>query len=370
LALANESMLQRCPDCAVLWGVGRQLGVFDVALPEASPVVQLVRKHHLSEVSATYAAAAAAGSFLGRLAWGEERLGGISAAQRRGDMSVPVRNVCGGCMEALEAVLAVASNAAQEQSPIPQPVDVDHMMQVRHEERQSYALASQLASDGHADGLAAKAEMLYFGRSSVLPGSGAGSRAVALFGLLLAAWLLPKACRRWKASRAAAAEGQEAAAQEGARSCGWLRLLLLLLAAAAWLLWPGPGASDLADLAPDAAEASSLFREAADAGHWGAAYALAMIKLDGDNKSEAEPYLTQVVESDADEAARAFAQYFRHRLGLGVAKDPNLFSKSSASGSGRVVLEFPVRASEDGLFLPLFSKCVMRWLGLDPEDHG
>ncbi|CAE7665495.1 unnamed protein product, partial [Symbiodinium microadriaticum] len=83
-----------------------------------------------------------------------------------------------------------------------------------------------------------------------------------------------------------------------------------------------PGASDLADLAPDAAEASSLFREAADAGHWGAAYALAMIKLDGDNKSEAEPYLTQVVESDADEAARAFAQYFRHRLGLGVAKDP------------------------------------------------
>lgn len=32
-------------------------------------------------------------------------------------------------------------------------------MQARHEERQSYALASQLASDGHAEGIAAKAEM-------------------------------------------------------------------------------------------------------------------------------------------------------------------------------------------------------------------
>eukprot|EP00439_Symbiodinium_sp_Y106_P008040 s8077_g1.t1 len=163
-------------DCAVLWGVGRQLGVFNVALPETSPAVQLVRKHHLSEVSATYAAAAAAGSFLGRLAWGEERLGGISAAQRRGDMSVPVRNVRGGCMEALEAVLAVASNAAQD----------GYLFAAFHWLRplgnrlvasQSYALASQLASDGHADGLAAKAEMLYFGRSSVLPGSGAGGRA-------------------------------------------------------------------------------------------------------------------------------------------------------------------------------------------------
>ncbi|CAE6922281.1 Tspear [Symbiodinium natans] len=307
-------------DCAVLWGVGRQLGLFDAPLPDASPITQLARKHRLSEVSATYAAAAAAGSFLGRLAWGEERLGGIAAAQRRGEVAVPVRNIRGGCMEALEAVLTVASNAAQEHSPVPQPVDVDHMMQVRHEERQSYALASQLASDGHADGLAAKAEMLYFGRSAVLPGSGAGSRAAAVLGLLFAAWLLPSACRRCR--RAPAATVAQRTEVEAPRSCGWLRYLLLLLAAAAWLAWPGPGTSDLADLAPDAAEADSLFREAADAGHWGAAYALAMIKLDGENKSEAEPYLTQVVESDADEAARAFAQYFRHRFGLGVAKDP------------------------------------------------
>ena len=29
----------------------------------------------------------------------------------------------------------------------------------RHEERQSYALAAQLASDGHVEGMAAKAEM-------------------------------------------------------------------------------------------------------------------------------------------------------------------------------------------------------------------
>jgi len=48
-----------------------------------------------------------------------------------------------------------------------------------------------------------------------------------------------------------------------------------------------------------------------------------MIKLDGPNRSEALPYLRQVIEH-GDEAAQALARYFQHRYGLGVPQDAQL----------------------------------------------
>ncbi|CAE8677835.1 unnamed protein product [Polarella glacialis] len=117
-----------------------------------------------------------------------------------------------------------------------------------------------------------------------------------------------------------------AAASRGGKFQGCVlalcRLCLLLAIAAVWSLFSVRFApSELGDLRPDQMAAHALFEEAAVAGHWGAAYALAMIKLDGENKSEAEPYLRQLAQ-EGDEAARAFAGYFQHRWGLGVERDP------------------------------------------------
>lgn len=112
-------------DCAAFWGFQQLYG-----LSEASDV----------SAAAAYAVSAGLGGALGRLAWAE--------------------GLRGRCLEALEVALAVAGEAVQgAPSAVPQPMDLDHLRRLRREERESYALAAQLASDGHAEGLAAKAEM-------------------------------------------------------------------------------------------------------------------------------------------------------------------------------------------------------------------
>lgn len=82
-------------------------------------------------------------------------------------------------------------------------------------------------------------------------------------------------------------------------------------------------AAPLGDLPPDPAEAQNLFEQAALAGHWGAAYALAMIELDSGNRSRAAPWL-EMVAAEGDERAHALARHFQHRWGLGQHRDPEL----------------------------------------------
>ncbi|CAJ1394467.1 unnamed protein product [Effrenium voratum] len=302
LGLSDESRvatydeLSECPDCMMLWGFRSIYGA-EEPLPDASPVLQLARQHRLPEGLAAYALAAQLGSPLGRLAWGEERLGSAPALQRRGSLQPPEDISSNSCAEGLEAAMAVAATAAQEQSSVPQPVDMDYLIQARHEDRQSYALASQLARDGHAEGLAAKAEMLYYGKSAVVS---EGYLSAWCWVLPLLIWVLPKLCRR-EATRVTT-------------GCACVSLLPPIL----WFYWLSGGP---ADLAQDVGLAQDLFQEAAEAGHWGAAYAMALIKLD-ENHSEAQPYLEQVVEQ-GEEPASSFADYFRHRHGLGVDKDPD-----------------------------------------------
>eukprot|EP00435_Cladocopium_sp_Y103_P024346 s2392_g5.t12 len=315
-AFARPEALSSCSDCAMLWGFGSLYGLFQEA--SSSHFAQLARQHQLSEGVAAYAVASELGSSLGRLAWGEERLNGVIALQHRGIHLPPERL---NCMESLEAAMAVASGAAQEQSSVPQPMDLDHLVQARHEERQSYALAAQLASDGHVEGMAAKAEMLYYGKSGVVPGSGAGKAWVVVPLLLLAAWKLPKLCSR---------ETQAGAPNVRPRIGGCLRMLMLL---AAFGIWWSFRSSRPGDLAPDTAQAQELFQEAADAGHWGAAYAYALLKLE-ENESEAEPYLRQVVQQG--EAPACFlAEYFMHRHGFlpsDSAKEKQLLQQAAKLG--------------------------------------
>ncbi|CAJ1363880.1 unnamed protein product [Effrenium voratum] len=301
LGLSDESRvatfddeLSECPDCMMLWGFRSIYGA-EEPLPDASPVLQLARQHRLPEGLAAYALAAQLGSPLGRLAWGEERLGSVPALQRRGSLQPPEDISSNSCAEGLEAAMAVAATAAQEQSSVPQPVDMDYLIQARHEDRQSYALASQLARDGHAEGLAAKAEMLYYGKSAVVS---EGYLSAWCWVLPLLIWVLPKLCRR-EVTRCRQEPLPSSSDQFKATTKGG-----------------GP-----ADLAQDVGLAQDLFQEAAEAGHWGAAYAMALIKLD-ENHSEAQPYLEQVVEQ-GEEPASSFADYFRHRHGLGVDKDPD-----------------------------------------------
>mmetsp|Transcript_66677 Transcript_66677/g.144814 ORF Transcript_66677/g.144814 Transcript_66677/m.144814 type:complete len:797 (-) Transcript_66677:829-3219(-) len=84
---------------------------------------------------------------------------------------------------------------------------------------------------------------------------------------------------------------------------------------------PGMG-----DLMKDEDEAKELFKIAALNGHWGAAFALAMIELDGPDRSTAIPWLKMVAEH-GDESSRAFCLHFMHRWGLGKEKDARLAGK-------------------------------------------
>lgn len=54
-------------------------------------------------------------------------------------------------------------------------------------------------------------------------------------------------------------------------------------------LWQSPRP---VDLLPDAAQAQELFQTAADAGHWGAAYAYAVLKLEENERRVAEASLS------------------------------------------------------------------------------
>eukprot|EP00913_Durusdinium_trenchii_P001561 g1445.t1 len=185
-----------------------------------------------------------------------------------------------------------------------------------------YALASQLASDGHAEGIAAKAEMLYYGKSAVVPGGSTGRGWIVFPLLVLAAWVLPKLLG-----------GREVGAGSPPtrlRIGGCLRAMLLLAAFGFWWSWRSarPG-----DLAADTAQAQELFQEAADAGHWGAAYAYALLKLE-ENESEAEPYLTQVVEQGEAPACflAEFLMYRHHLRPSDPVKEKQLLKKAADLG--------------------------------------
>lgn len=191
-AVASEEAVAECPDCAALWAFARYHGAF-AAAPRSSLVVALAEAHGLSEASAALVLAARAGSSLGRLSWGELRSEGVVAQEHLGreaaagkrcpreparglaEMPLPpgsetTKSAPKGCLEAMQAAMAVASEAMEnEGTAVPQPVDLEHRTKTRWEDRQHYALAMQLAEDGYAEGLAAKAEMLFYGRDQVVP---------------------------------------------------------------------------------------------------------------------------------------------------------------------------------------------------------
>eukprot|EP00747_Dinoflagellata_sp_TGD_P021259 gnl/TRDRNA2_/TRDRNA2_128386_c1_seq1.p1 gnl/TRDRNA2_/TRDRNA2_128386_c1~~gnl/TRDRNA2_/TRDRNA2_128386_c1_seq1.p1 ORF type:complete len:789 (+),score=127.81 gnl/TRDRNA2_/TRDRNA2_128386_c1_seq1:118-2367(+) len=270
---------------------------------------------------------------------------------------------------------------AHEHTTVPQPVYLDWLTATRREERQNYALASQLAKDGHVDGIAAKAEMLYYGKEHVVPGGAVGggwaTSASCTVGLaiLLALMLAPRAARCTAArcqlcqKRRPARKAEEIiestvagsvistaeSAPESADSALaiWVfcfRAALVAAFAVAWY-WTGPWLAPLGSLPRDEDAASDLFEEAATAGHWGAAYALAMIKLDGPNRSEATPWLQQVAEQ-GDDTARAVARHFQHKWGLGEEHDPyaagQLLQDAAESGDPNAALLLAEAHAHDG----------------------
>eukprot|EP00927_Polykrikos_kofoidii_P039179 TRINITY_DN33612_c0_g1_i1.p1 TRINITY_DN33612_c0_g1~~TRINITY_DN33612_c0_g1_i1.p1 ORF type:complete len:1111 (+),score=163.63 TRINITY_DN33612_c0_g1_i1:140-3472(+) len=380
-AIISEEALRACPDCAALWGFGRLHGRFAPA-PVNSLVAAVAQANNLHEPSTAYALSAKFGGSLGRLAWGELRLGGTMAVQHMADVlsdstaswAIPPALFANAgelgdvshCLEALDATMGVASEAmAHEHTVVPQPVDLDYLANMRRDDRQNYALADQLAAGGHADGIAAKAEMLFYGKDRVVPGGGRSSTTsstaskvltitsasledlASRFGLStigmvasvgLALMLVVAFCRRhrkWqvrKDSAQHAASSPETVARPptsldrgSARSIesvapvkrlvGFLAILGMIF----WI-WLGSASVLLGALPRNADAAEKLFEEAATAGHWGSAYALAMIKLDGKNRSEATPWLRQVVKH-GDDAARAMASHFQYRWGLGEMRD-------------------------------------------------
>lgn len=464
-ALASEETLRQCPNCAALWAFGRRWGAFSPA-PAGSPIAQFAQMHGVSKSTAAVILAAQHGSALGRLLWGELKAGGAIAQQDAAAQEQPERwaaqlrppwtpeagdkwraavlnsdsgaagqaTAAGSCGEALQAVMLVSSEAmTHEATTIPQPVDLDYLARTRRENKEQYALATQLADDGYAEGLAAKAEMLFYGREQVVPQRWElrGFPRLRVAPLLLAATItvvaLPRrwlsACRRrghrqgdvaaqertevGSSSQAVAAVTSIAAGSPGeppslrghlrhelprgaaapsagvasATSCCCSALAFILRGialifvvnllgivlysddggigddgfhigdagvsltdslgsqpasgllgthplssldlAAPSVSLGSPTVTSLGALPSDPDQAHELFEEAALGGHWGAAYALAMIELDGENRSRATPWLEMVV-AEGDDRARAFSQHFQHKFGLGREKDPGL----------------------------------------------
>lgn len=377
-AMDSEEGLQECPDCAVLWGFGKLHGAFP-PLRGGAAVSRLAEANALESPSAAYAAAAERGGSLGRLAWGQMRTRGVLAAQHGagaleglhwafpapggGERAEHGEGARRGCLEALEAAMQVAAGAMMhEHTVVPQPVDLDFFRDLRSEQRHDYALATQLAADGEADGVAAKAEMLFYGRDRVVPQDTENRApsglplpvfaAVAAAILAAAFALAPRLARRmWRggaaasrcANGAAASVGPAGAAAARAAAAGtaadggaapgrgavvatfFLRAAACAALALLWL-YISPPAAPLGPLLADERAAAVLFEEAAALGHWGAAHTLAMIKLEGPNRSEATPWLLQVVE-EGDDSARAFAGYLQHLWGLGTGRDPEMAGK-------------------------------------------
>ncbi|CAK0899659.1 unnamed protein product, partial [Prorocentrum cordatum] len=351
-AAQAEEVLRGCPDCAALWGFGRLHGLFAPA-PPASLVAELARSSGLAPVAAAYALAAGQGGSLGRLAWGRLRAGEAAPIQDIGGLLDPEMPWAwprpqeeaadgGGLSEALEMATSVASAAvAHAHTSVPQPVELEHLRRSREEDRVNYALAEQLAASGDVGGVAAKAEMLFYGKESVVPGGGAlpatspsavGFRVVGA-ALVAVAIALPcvtrcvvSRCCGWRRRRSQRASDAPESTPESSGKCSGsftaLAQVTLCIAAGLLVYSSGPLLAPPGALLRDEALSLQLFSEAADGGHWGAAYALLLAAADdGGNKSEAEPWLEQVVEQ-GDAPARAFAAHFQSRWGVGSERDP------------------------------------------------
>lgn len=346
-SFADEGAGKDCPDCATLWGFLR-LHERVPAPASGSPVALVAAAQGFGEAGAAYAIASAHGGALGQLSLAEIVVRGSAPpwhqAALRPDYRGSGNNSAVGrtnCLQALDMTMPVASaSMAHESTIVPQPVDLDYLALSRRDDRHTYALAAQLADDGNADGLAAKAEMVFYGKDQVVPGGHASSHleiacvaVAAAVGFMLtvkSCRLMRRCCRSMPvlparstadaavaAAPASIAQTADAPLPDDPPRPLLCRAALFALASTLAWWWLALASQPLQALEQDEVVAGALFEEAAAAGHWGSAYALAMIKLDGQNKSEAEPWLRQAIEEAEDPSVRAMAEHFQHRHGLG-----------------------------------------------------